>query len=112
MLHNTTPEKFKKRCTLIKTTKKIDKYGFEKVVESGENKTLFLLFQPISDKAVLEEYGIRYERSLQAAVFDDVKIRHFDLMKVDGENYTVIGIKKYPAHRLLILEKNNVQDQI
>lgn len=110
MLHNSTPEKLKKPCELRKTTKIRDKYGFEKVVSSGETKTLFLLPQPVSDKAVLEEYGVKYERSLQAAVFDDVEIRHFDFMRIDGEMYTVIGIKKYPSHRLLIMEKQNVED--
>lgn len=103
-------EKFKTPCTFYKAQKTKDKYGCERITRSEDGVNIDLLLQPISDKAVLEDYGIRYERSLQASLFDDWDIRHFDFVKIYDRMYTVVGIKKYPSHRLLILEKQNGEE--
>ncbi len=109
MLHRS--ENFKKAetpCILYKAVKTKDKYGCEKIIPSESGEEISLLLQPVTDKAVLDDYGIEYKRSLQASVFDmGIEIRHFDFLKVYDRIYNVVGIKKYPSHRLLILEKQN-----
>lgn len=106
MLHNRTPERFTRRCYMYATMAVGDKYGCETIREVGAATELSLIPQPISDKAVLEEYGVKYEQSLQAAVFDErVDIRHFYHMKIGSKTYSIVGIKRYPSHRLLIMER-------
>lgn len=106
MLNDNNFRGLRKPAVVYKTAVEKGKYGNERLKVSDSGTQINLLLLPVNDKALLEEYGVKYDVCFQTSVFDEeFELRHFYLVKTGKEYYKIIGIKKYPKHRHVILEK-------
>lgn len=111
MLNHETPNEWKRHSTLYPVVSVTDDYGCQ-TLKKVEGIDLYLCWQPITDEALLKEYGFSHTGSIQAVLYDfDTHVKPFDIVEYEGEEYEVKGIKRFLSYRLIIAERVDKREQ-
>ncbi|MBQ8503348.1 MAG: hypothetical protein IJ491_03620 [Clostridia bacterium] len=106
MLQNETPQEWKKKCLICPTKAKKDKYNSETLTVLDPICEVELCIQPVTDEAVIKEYGLSHTGSIQTVVYDEnCEIKPLYVLRCYDEDYSVKGIKRFLSYRLVIAER-------
>ena len=99
-------EKNREICTIYPYGVVTDRYGNESYSYDDNNTfTINVMWLPIASQVEIAEYGERINEMLQAVLYTDETINEQDRVLISDTFYTIISIKKFPSHRLLIAER-------
>lgn len=108
LLQNETPQEWQRRCLICPTEVKKDKYNSETLTILDTVCEIDLCIQPVTDETVIKEYGLSGTHSIQTVVYDrNCEIKPLYVIRCNGEDYRVKGIKQFLSYRLVIAERVN-----
>lgn len=93
-------------CTVYPYIIVSDRYGNESYTyDENKSFTINVMWLPITSQVEIAEYGERINEMLQAVIYTDETIKEQDRVSIGDTFYTIISIKKFPSHRLLLAER-------
>lgn len=91
---------FKQDYAVYGTHTEQDKYKNEYIVKDDSAKgTIHTMWHPMSDAASIAEYGKDISKMMFAIVYEDIAIDYNDIITLFGDEYEVVGIKRYNTHK-------------
>lgn len=106
LLQNETPQEWKRKCLICPTEVKKDKYNSETLTVLDPIYEVDLCIQPVTDETVIKEYGLSHTGGIQTVVYDkSCEIKPLYVLRCDGEDYSIKGIKQFLSYRLVIAER-------
>lgn len=92
-------EEFKNDYDIYGTEIVTDEYGNERSVKSDTVKgTIHVMWQPVTDFASVAEYGKDVARMFYCILYDEINIAYDDVVTIYGDDYEVVGIKRFNTH--------------
>lgn len=99
-------ERNREICTIYPYGIVSDRYGNESYSYDENNTfTINVMWLPVTSQVEIAEYGERINEMLQAVLYTDETIKEQDRVLIGDTFYTLISIKKFPSHRLLLAER-------
>ena len=106
LLRNETPQEWKRKCLICPTKAEKDKYNSETLTTLPPISEIDLCIQPVTDETVIKEYGLSHTGSIQTVIYDEnCEIKPLYVIRCNGEEYSVKGIKQFLSYRLVIAER-------